>query len=167
MLFRSNYPTTQPSNLFSDFLFHEHYIWNSARARVATSTIEVRPACQQPPSDAFAVNALILGWVEALPQIAAYFDDALGAKTWEVMRAYRRAVVRDGLAAREPIPGMMHALVAIAQAGLARRKRNEEKFLAPIWDRFARRESPGMRARRVMQKRGMSGLLKEIMIRDA
>jgi gamma-glutamylcysteine synthetase len=163
----SNDPTTQPSNLFSDFLFHEHYVWNSARARVAISTIEVRPACQQPPDDAFAVNALILGWVESLPQIAAYFDDALGAQTWEVMRAYRRAAVCEGLGAREPIPGMIRALIEIAQAGLARRGRGEEKFLEPIWERVERRESPGMRARRVMQKRGMGALIKRCVIRDA
>jgi gamma-glutamylcysteine synthetase len=134
---------------------------------VAISTIEVRPACQQPPDDAFAVNALILGWVESLPQIAAYFDDALGAQTWEVMRAYRRAAVCEGLGAREPIPGMIRALIEIAQAGLARRGRGEEKFLEPIWERVERRESPGMRARRVMQKRGMGALIKRCVIRDA
>ncbi|MCB0189255.1 MAG: hypothetical protein KDE31_33525, partial [Caldilineaceae bacterium] len=30
------------------FLYHEHYIWNSARLRAAYGTIEIRPACQQP-----------------------------------------------------------------------------------------------------------------------
>lgn len=152
---------TQPPNLFSDFLFHEHYVWNSARARVAQSTIEVRPACQQPPGESVAANALALGWVEVLPQIAAYFDDTLGDDAWDTMRVYRRAVVREGLDARAPVPGMIRALVAIAQAGLARRGRGEEKFLEPIWQRIECGESPGMRARKVMQRGGITALLKE------
>ncbi|MBI5651670.1 MAG: hypothetical protein HZC40_14685 [Chloroflexi bacterium] len=155
------------ANPFDDFLWHEHYVWNSARARVATSTIEVRPACQQPPGESFTATALILGWVESLPQVAAYFDDTLGKTAWETMRAYRRAAVRECLGARAPIPGMIRALVEIAQAGLARRGRGEEKFLDPIWKRVECRESPGMCARRVMQKKGNVGLLKEIVIRDA
>ncbi|MGH2628065.1 MAG: glutamate-cysteine ligase family protein, partial [Anaerolineales bacterium] len=36
------------ADLRRDFLWHEHYIWNSARARTQHSTIEIRPACQQP-----------------------------------------------------------------------------------------------------------------------
>ena len=157
--------SAQPPNAFSDFLFHEHYIWNSARARVAVSTIEVRPACQQPPSEPFAANALILGWVEALPQVVAYFDDTLGNKTWDVMRVYRRAVVRDGLRTREPIPGMIRVLVEIAEDGLVRRGHGEEKFLLPVWKRIERRESPGMHARKLFEREGMQGLLKEIKIK--
>jgi gamma-glutamylcysteine synthetase len=145
---------------FDDFLFHEHYVWNSARARVVNSTIEVRPACQQPPDESFAANALILGWVESLPQIAAYFTDAPGDGAWRVMIDYRRAVVREGLRAREPFPGMIRALVEIAQAGLKRRGRGEEKFLEPIWDRAERRESPGVRAREMMRRRGRDGLIR-------
>ena len=49
-------PTSQPFVDFlretgpdlEQFLFHEHYIWNSARLRVAYGTLEIRPACQQP-----------------------------------------------------------------------------------------------------------------------
>ena len=150
--------------LFDDFLFHEHYVWNSARARVAQSTIEVRPACQQPPDAPLSANALALGWVEALPQVAAYFDNTFGDKAWQTMLAYRREVVRVGLKAREPAKNFIFDLVKIAQAGLTRRRRGEEKFLAPIWDRLERRESPGMRARRIFEHKGMPGLLRKIVI---
>ncbi|MFQ5921775.1 MAG: glutamate-cysteine ligase family protein, partial [Anaerolineales bacterium] len=61
-----------PEALFKAFLWHEHYVWNSARPRVAHSTIEVRPACQQPPSELMASSALILGLVEALTDVQAY-----------------------------------------------------------------------------------------------
>ncbi len=160
----TNLLISQSPNLFDSFLWHEHYVWNSARARVAQSTIEVRPACQQPPGESFAANALILGWVEALPQVAAYFEDVLGKMAWDVMRSYRRAVVREGLVASEPVPGMMRALVDLAQAGLKRRAREEEKFLEPIWNRIERRESPGMRARQTMLRKGLPGLLDEIRV---
>lgn len=149
---------------FDDFLFHEHYIWNSARARVAQSTIEVRPACQQPPGEPFAANALILGWVEALPQIAAYFDAVFGTAAWQSMLSYRRQAVRDGLRAQEPAPNFIFDLVSLAEAGLRRRGRGEEKFLEPVWHRSERRESPGRRARKIFERRGMAALIEEIKI---
>jgi glutamate--cysteine ligase len=155
----TNHLTLPSPHLFQDFLFHEHYVWNSARARVANSTIEVRPACQQPPGESMAANALILGWVESLPQIAAYCADALGTEPWQTMLCYRRAVVYDGLTAREPAPNFIRGLVHIAEAGLARRGRGEEKFLEPVWRRVERRESPGARARKIMQRKGIEGLV--------
>ncbi|MGE5264986.1 MAG: hypothetical protein ACM3S0_16520, partial [Acidobacteriota bacterium] len=150
-----------PDASFDQFLWHEHYVWNSARARVQNSTIEVRPACQQPPGESMVANALALGWVESLPQVAAYFDDALGPDPWPAMVRYRRAVAERGLAAREPVPGLVCTLVEIAQSGLARRGRGEEGFLAPAWERLERGASPGMRAKSILQKRGMLGLTKE------
>ncbi len=160
----TNYLISHSLNLYDEFSWHEHYIWNSARARVANSTIEVRPACQQPRDEPFAANALILGWVEALPQIAAYVDDTFGADAWRALRAYRRAAVREGLAATEPAPRFLRALVEIAAGGLARRGRGEEKFLAPVWTRLERGESPGMRARQVFQHGGMNKLLAELVM---
>jgi gamma-glutamylcysteine synthetase len=153
------------SKRFDEFLFHEHYVWNSARARVANSTIEVRPACQQPPGESLAANALILGWVECLPQLADFFTDALGDQTWPIMLQYRRAAVREGLGANEPVPHLVRTLVEIAQAGLAGRTRGEEKFLAPVWERIAHRASPGIAAQSALRHRGMATLLEQIKMR--
>ena len=155
----TNHLITDSPNLFDEFLFHEHYVWNSARARVANSTVEVRPACQQPPGESLAANALILGWVESLPQVAAYFGDTFDGDPWQPMLRYRRAAAREGLGAREPAPNLIRDLVAIAEAGLARRGRGEEKFLEPVWSRVERRESPGARARKVMLRKGIEGLV--------
>ncbi len=158
--------TSESDGLFDEFLWHEHYVWNSARARVATSTIEVRPACQQPRDEPLAANALILGWVESLPRLDAYFRNAFGENAWQVMRAYRRAAVRDGLQAREPAKNFMQDVLRIAEEGLKRRGRGEEKFILPIWERLERRESPGVRARKTFQRRGIEGLLQEFIIQD-
>ena len=60
---------------FQAFLFHEHYIWNSARLRAAYGTLEVRPACQQPWPETMAAAALTLGLAEASQPIMAYIQD--------------------------------------------------------------------------------------------
>ena len=154
-----------PKSVFDDFLFHEHYVWNSARARVAQSTIEVRSACQQPLDEPFAANALILGWVESLPKIAEYFTEKFGDAAWQTMLPHRRQVVRDGLQAHEPDQNFIFDLVKIAETGLARRGRGEEKFLEPVWKRIERRESPGMRARKIFKRKGIDALLEKIKIK--
>lgn len=160
----TDYLLAQPADLFEEFLWHEHYVWNSARARVKTSTIEVRPACQQPQDEPLAANALILGWVESLPRLAAYFREAFANNPWDTMRAYRRAVVQDGLKAIEPAPNFLRDLVRISEEGLKQRRRGEEKFMAPLWERLERRESPGARSRKIFLREGIEGLLKQIVI---
>ncbi len=155
----TEYVRRHPETSFEQFLWHEHYVWNSARARVQNSTIEVRPACQQPPGESLAANALILGLVESLPEVAAYFEDAFGNDPWPAMIAYRSAVVRDGLEAPEPVPGLLRSIVKIAEAGLGRRGRDEGKFLAPVWLRLDARTSPAMHARDTFREHGLEGLL--------
>ena len=49
---------------FDAFLLHDHYIWHSARLRTAYATVELRPACQQPPHELMAAATLYLGLVE-------------------------------------------------------------------------------------------------------
>ena len=54
---------------FEAFLLHDHYVWHSARLRTAYGTVELRPACQQPPHEAMAAAALYLGLVEGRAEI--------------------------------------------------------------------------------------------------
>jgi gamma-glutamylcysteine synthetase len=157
--------TTDPDRVFQEFLWHEHYVWNSARARVRQSTIEVRPACQQPANESMAANALILGWVEALKPVAGFLTDVLGPDPWPVMQRYRHRVVRLGLAAQEPVPGMIEKLVEFAEAGLARRGRGEDKLLAPVWERVGRRQSPGVHAREMWRREGVERWLNHVAVR--
>lgn len=141
------------------YLWHEHYTWNSARARVEHSTIEVRPACQQPPDEMMAASALSLGLVEALPQLAEYVTRALGADPWPVMLRYRAAVVQAGVRAPEPAPRFLHHVVQAAADGLRARGRGEERFLEPIWSRLQKRRAPADEARARFQKGGIQSLL--------
>ncbi|NJN80877.1 MAG: hypothetical protein HC802_00325 [Caldilineaceae bacterium] len=86
------------------FLFHEHYIWNSARLRAAYSTIELRPACQQPWNEHMAAMALSLGLIEAATQIQSYIEATIGDGFWEIMRTYHRYAIERGLRAPQPAP---------------------------------------------------------------
>ncbi len=150
----------------SAFLLHDHYIWHSARLRTAYGTVELRPACQQPPHEAMAAAALYLGLVEGQREITGYAQRALApaqepdmAGCWPGMMAYHREAVRDGLAAVEPVPGFLAEVLTLAEKALARRGHGEERMLAPLWGRLARRENPAQWVGRVFDAEGVEGLV--------
>lgn len=144
------------------YLWHEHYTWNSARPRFQNATIEVRPACQQPPDEPLAAAALILGLVEAMTDAWTFLRDRLGPDPWPVMQAYRRAVVRDGLRAPEPVRGVLSGLVDLAEAALQRRGSGEERYLNPIRDRLERRSLPADRAASRFRSGGIEALIENL-----
>jgi len=147
------------------FLFHEHYIWNSARLRAAYGTIEVRPACQQPWGEHMAVAGLVLGLMEGSHAILARLQAALGADYWARMRGYHAQAIRHGLHAPQPARGLLNEVVALAEAALRERGFGEETLLAPIWSRLDRGLDPAEQAQRVYQADGMQGLLARAAIR--
>jgi gamma-glutamylcysteine synthetase len=150
---------------FQAFLFHEHYIWNSARLRAAYGTLEVRPACQQPWGEHMAAAALILGLAEASHAILAYIEGVLGAGYWDELRVYHQQAIRHGLAAPQPAPEFLAEIVQRAQAGLAARGFGEEALLAPIWSRLSRRQNPAQRVRAVFQADGLAALVQAAAVR--
>jgi gamma-glutamylcysteine synthetase len=141
------------------FLLHEHYIWHSARLRHAYGTIEVRPACQQPPAESMAACALILGMVCSAQEQARLLDEALGPDSWAILRAYHSQGIAQGLAAAEPVPGLLGQILGLAEQALIRRGHGEEIYLAPLGQRLARGENPAQRLRAIYQAEGMRGLL--------
>ena len=69
---------------FSDFLYHEHYIWNSSRPRSAQGTIELRSACQQPASAHMAATAFGLALVESHRELSQLISETLGSDAWPI-----------------------------------------------------------------------------------
>ncbi|MFN2201735.1 MAG: glutamate-cysteine ligase family protein [Caldilineaceae bacterium] len=149
------------------FLFHEHYIWNSARLRVAYGTLEVRPACQQPWDSQMAASALGLGLIESADSIMAYVRETLGATYWEDMRFYHRRAIAQGLAAPEPAPDFLVSIAGLANLGLQKRGRGEERFLQPIRERLLRRHNPAQWMRRIYRTRGIDAVISNATIRPA
>lgn len=144
------------------YLMHERYIWNSARPRMQHGAIEVRPACQQPPEEPLAASALCLAFVEAMPEIWAFVRDRLGQDPWPAMAAYRRAAVRMGLRAREPVPGFLAGLVDLAEESLRRRGRGEERYMLPVRRRLERRALPADRAAALFRRGGVDALIENL-----
>jgi gamma-glutamylcysteine synthetase len=145
--------------VWTRYLWHEHYIWNSARPRVSHGTIEVRPACQQPPGESLAAAALSLGLVEALPEVKGFVGDLLGSDPWPAMAAYRRDAVRFGLRAAEPAPGFLAGLVDLCARALRRRGRGEDRYLNPVLERLETKVLPADRAAAAFRRGGIAGLL--------
>lgn len=149
------------------FLFHEHYIWNSARLRVAYGTLEMRPACQQPWDSHMAAAALGLGLVEVAEPIMNFVKESLGDSYWDIMRDYHRRAIARGLLASEPAPDFLHAILDMAETGLRSRERGEERFLMPLWNRLHRHANPARRLRRVYRTEGLQGVIARTTIRPA
>ncbi len=167
------YPSSRPFSAylaeqgadFDAFLFHEHYIWNSARLRATYGTVEIRPACQQPWAEHMAMAALGLGLVEGAAKIHAYVMQELGPDYWTIMQTYHQQVIRHGLRAPEPAPDFLYRIVESAEDALQARGFGEEQFLAPHWRRLQQRRNPAQRIRRIFQIDGIPGLLNRTAIR--
>ncbi|MCB9779854.1 MAG: hypothetical protein H6742_14910 [Alphaproteobacteria bacterium] len=152
---------------FTAFLLHEHYIWNSARARSNHGTLEMRAACQQPwtepdcsgRSHHMAASALGVAMVAAGAEIQAWFDDCLGAHAWPTMRAWHHRVLREGLAAPEPVEGLYDAVLTRCEQALADRGRGEEELLRPARHRLETRQNPAQRALAAFEEDGVDGLV--------
>jgi gamma-glutamylcysteine synthetase len=178
LILRDQYEVVPSSQLFTQylrehgpdfdaFLFHEHYIWNSARLRVAYGTIELRPACQQPWREHMAAAALGLGLIEAAEPVYAYIQEELGEDYWGIMRTYHRQVIARGLAAPQPAPHFLRRMVEMAQAGLRQRGFGEEQLLGSIFGRLQRQENPAQHIRRIFRTDGLHRVLTESAIRPA
>lgn len=146
------------------FLWHEHYLWYSARPRAQHATVEVRPACQQPPDDPLAAAALALalveGWREAQALVSESLGtEALGPAAWQAMAAYRQAAIRDGIRAAEPAPRFLARLLDVAEAALRRRGRGEERFLSGLRRRLERRRLPADDAAAAFRRGGVRALV--------
>jgi gamma-glutamylcysteine synthetase len=153
-----------PEAAFEAFLFHEHYVWPSARPRSKIGTVEIRPACQQPPASTWAPSALSLGLIEAADELESYLDDSLGQSYWTALREHRRRAVKQGLTAPEPVPHFLDTIVGIAEEGLRHRGEEEEIFLAPVYEHLERRTGPADEARALFEKNGSTALATELSI---
>jgi len=142
---------------FERYLFHDHYWWPSARPRARLGTLEVRPACQQPPAASWAAAALATGLAEAHREASALLED-LAPDPWPALLAFRGRAVRDGVRAVEPVPGFLAHAVDLAEAGLRVRGFGEEPLLEPLRERLDRGGGPADDARRLARESGAQAL---------
>jgi gamma-glutamylcysteine synthetase len=151
-----------PEAAYEEFLFHEHYIWPSARPRAKIGTLEIRPACQQPADSTWMPSALALGLIEAADDVESYLEAELGERHWDTLLRYREHAVRHGLDAQEPVPRFLETLLDLVGNGLRRRGQKEETFLAPAYDLLDRWSGPASRARELFGEGGVATLMEEV-----
>jgi len=165
---------------YDAFLFHDHYVWHSARPRPKQGTIEVRPACQQPHEDTCVAAALGLGIVEAHQELAPFLasfngntsnesnpvnnassdDGAFGLRgVWPELQQLHHRACESGLADGK-VRTLAAGVLERASEGLQRRGLGEEKYLAPLYARIEAKANPGQVAQDMLAKDGMGALLK-------
>jgi gamma-glutamylcysteine synthetase len=141
-----------------DLARHNSCYWYTARIS-QYYTVENRACDQQPPEALLAPAALTLGLVTKV-------DEA-----WEALRQYRwtdlvearKAACRtalQGTAGELSLRELAGTMLAIAEAGLAERGRDEESFLAPLQRRLEAGECPADEARVLWREGGAEALIR-------
>lgn len=110
-------------------------------------TIEFRSVCNQPLSEALCVAAFHLGIKENLRATLRLLetDRVLyhhGYSAAELRRLMNRREW-PSFVERETLRQLCLSVLELAREGLTRRKRSEEHYLAPLYDRAERLTSPG------------------------
>jgi len=143
----------------SDIDLHNTCYWYDARLS-PYCTVENRVNDQQPPEDVNCVAALTLGLISALPEageVVSQFD-------WDDLRAAREGACRSAMKASTStftLPEVTGTMLGFATFGLRRRGLGEERFLAPLWQRFTQRECPADDAARLFKSGGIEALVKD------
>ncbi len=151
-----------PEVIYEEFLFHEHYVWPSARPRSRIGTLEIRPCCQQPVDSTWVPSALALGLIEAADEVQSFLESELGDNYWNTLLRYRESAVRYGLGAPVPVPHFLETLLDLTGEGLWRRGRGEEAFLDPAFDVLERGSEPASKALGPFARGGTEALVKEL-----
>lgn len=108
-------------------------------------TLEIRSDCSQPFGESFAPAAFNLGILcnmdEAEKCLDAFFEEN---KITASNAQLREAAVKGGYIADEgELYILLNDMCAIAEEGLRKRGKDEEKLLLPLYDRAARLSCPG------------------------
>lgn len=137
-----------PGALERQLPLHEATIWFNARPRTHYGTVEIREACTQPFTDTLVVPAFNLGIAENLDAAQALVERA-GWGDWMQLHndAIRLGFHTYFFDAPVGAPGgIVETALNIAEEGLRRRGLGEERYLAPLWQRLARRKNPADKA---------------------
>ena len=109
--------------------------WFDARMQPSYGTVEDRCACQQQPSASLAPAALAVGLVENLGGLRE-IADSLPVEQW---REIRELACKDGMEIDldgVDVKALIRQLLDVAVSGLVSRRRGEEKFLEPLFERL-------------------------------
>jgi gamma-glutamylcysteine synthetase len=141
----------------ADIGVHNSCYWYNARL-TRYYTVENRINDEQPADALLVPSAISLGLVEALDEAC----EAIQARDWDMLRESRDVACRDGIrgAVRGvPMSDLSREMFDLATAGLKKRGKGEEEFLAPLEKRLAERRCPAEDAAEVFAGGGGEALV--------
>ena len=106
-----------------------------------------------------AATALGLAMVEAHRELSVLITQRLGSEPWASAREWHQAAILQGLAASEPVPGLLSDVLDLCEAALRRRDRDEARYLNPLRARLDVRRNAAQEAVQMLETQGMSRLL--------
>ena len=130
-----------------------------ARAHLTKLYVETRNIACQSWREVMAAPAFLLGLIENKDEALRMVE----SKSWRFWRALREKTLKKSMQVDGVIP-LAQQIVEIAQKGLQARGKGEEQYLAPLFDRIERRESPAMRAAAALEARNAQPFLAQEMI---
>jgi gamma-glutamylcysteine synthetase len=109
-------------------------------------TIEFRSTCTQPASDSMSAAAFHIGLMNNLQELEEWLDsDAVlyshGYDAVQLQRMLERADFPE-FVNRERLKAALREILDISRDGLRKRGKNEEAFLAPLYERAKTLKSP-------------------------
>lgn len=111
-------------------------------------TLEIRSDCAQPFEAAFAPAAFNVGILynmdKASERLDVFFKDEKITLSNTSLR--EKAAKGEEICDEEALFTLLEDMLVLAEEGLKKRNKGEEKFLAPLFDRAARLSNPGKEA---------------------
>ena len=141
----------------ADLDTHNSCYWYNARIS-RYYTVENRVCDQQPPEDVLCPSALTLGLVEAREEAW----EELTSHDWDTLRELRVEACKEGLDARANglhVREFAGRMLDVAEKGLERRGKDEERFLEPLKRRLRDGVSPADGAAQLFHTGGVEALV--------
>jgi gamma-glutamylcysteine synthetase len=142
---------------YTDFDLHCTNYWYNARIS-RYFTVENRVNDQQPPEDLIVTSALTLGLISALNESW----EEIQSSDWQMLRLARDVACRqglDGVAGNIGLREQAKKMLDLARIGLLRRRRGEEKYLYPFYERIKENICPADVAAKLYKTGGIPKLV--------
>jgi len=141
---------------------HLTFQWFSARIS-RYFTVENRMNDQQPPEEMATIAALTLGLVSDLEDVSR----AVERHDWDELRLFRTQACQIGLSGKEDgaqLAALAEEMLCLAEQGLLKRGRKEEKYLRPLFQRLREKHCPAEKTVQCLETGGMEGLVRFLSI---
>lgn len=140
--------------------YDEHTIDDFVQGHITNLYVENRNVAGQQFNEIMAAPAYFLGLIENIQKAKEIVD----AKPWEYWIQLREKSIVKSMEVEEVWP-ILEQLLPIAEEGLKKIGRGEETYLAPLFERLEKRESPSMRAIKEYQSLGMEAFIENRLIK--